>query len=404
MPEFLYKARDASGQMVEGVVEAISVDDASTILSDRQLSVISLTERAKKKIYEINLETFFKGVKRRDIVVFSRQLAVLVAANVTIVQSLRTVAKQTTNGKLRAIISDAANDVEAGGRLSLALSKNAKIFTPFYINMIRSGETSGQVEQVLNYLADQMEKDYDMISKVKGSMYYPAFIICAMIVGGYVMMAFVVPQLTAVLNQTGGAMPLPTAILIAVSGFFASYWWEIAVVGIGAVVAIVWYFSTPGGKRAYDTITLRLPIFGGIFQRLAVVAMVRSMKTLLDGGVDAVTALEVTADVVGNTLYRELIIMTIKEVRDGHPLSTVFLKYPKTIPPMVSQMLSVGEETGRLSEILDRLGGFYAREIDNLIGGLVTLIEPVIILIIGAAVGIMVAAIIMPMYSMSSSF
>jgi type IV pilus assembly protein PilC len=404
MPEFLYKARDASGQTVEGVVEALSVGDASTILSDRQLNVITLVPRVKKKIYEISLESFFKGVKRRDIVVFSRQLAVLVAANVTIVQSLRTVAKQTSNPKLRAIVGDAANDVEAGGRLSAALGKNPKIFSPFYINMIRSGESSGQIEQVLNYLADQMEKDYDMISKVKGSMYYPAFIICAMIIGGYVMMAFVVPQLTSVLNQQGGTMPLPTAILIAVSGFFASFWWEILVVGTGGVVAIIWYFSTTNGKRMYDLITLRLPIFGGIFQRLAVVAMVRSMKTLLDGGVDAVSALDVTADVVGNVLYRELIIQTIKEVRDGRPLSTVFVQHPKTVPPMVSQMLSVGEETGRLSDILGVLATFYSREIDNLIGGLVTLIEPVIILIIGCAVGVMVAAIILPMYSMSNSF
>jgi len=217
-------------------------------------------------------------------------------------------------------------------------------------------------------------------------------------------MAFVVPKLTEVLKENGGTMPLPTQILIAVSGFFAAFWPEMIVAAAGAVVAVIWFLSTPAGKRFYDTFTLRVPIFGGIFQRLAVVRMVRSMKTLLDGGVDAVSALDVTADVVGNELYRDIILQTIKEVRDGRPLSTVFLKHPKTVPPMVSQMLSVGEETGRLSEILDRLAGFYTREIDNLIGGMVTLIEPVIILTIGCAVGLMVAAIILPMYSMSSSF
>jgi len=404
MPEFLYKARDVNGQTSEGVVEAISMGDASTILADRQLSVITLVPRAQKKIYEISIESLLSGIKRRDIVVFSRQLAVLVAANVSIVQSLRTVAKQTANIRLRAIVGDAANDVEAGGRLSAALGKNAKVFTPFYINMIRSGETSGQIEQVLNYLADQMEKDYDLISKVKGSMYYPAFIICGMIVAGFVMMTWVVPQMTAVFAESGGTLPLPTRMLIAVSGFFSSYWWAM-IIGTGLIVAgAIWYFSTPDGKRAYDNFTLRIPLFGGIFQRLAVVRMVRSMKTLLDGGVDAVSALEVTADVVGNAVYREIILQTIKEVRDGRPLSTVFLKHPKTVPPMVSQMFSVGEETGRLSEILERLANFYAREIDNLVGGLVTLIEPIIILIIGVVVGLMVAAIILPMYSMTSSY
>ena len=404
MPEFLYKARDASGQTVEGVVEAISVGDASTILSDRQLAVVSLVPRAKRKVYEVSLGTLFSGIKRRDIVVFSRQLAVLVAANVTIVKSLHTVSRQTSNPKLRMMVGDAANDVESGGRLSAALAKNPKVFTPFFTNMIRSGETSGQVEQVLNYLADQMEKDYDMVSKVKGSMYYPAFIIVAMLGIGFAMMAFVVPKLTETLLEAGGALPWPTLVLVDVSGFFASYWWAMLIVVAAAVAVGIWYMNTPAGKRQYDFITLRLPIFGGIFQRLAVVRMVRSMKTLLDGGVDAVSALDVTADVVGNEVYRELILQTIKEVRDGRPLSTVFLRYPKTVPPMVSQMLEVGEETGRLSDILDRLATFYSREIDNLIGGLVTLIEPVIILIIGAAVLLMVAAIVLPMFALDNQF
>lgn len=404
MSEFLYKARSIDGKIVEGVVEALSVGDASTVLSDRQLAVVALVPRVKRKVYEIPLGSFFSGIKRRDVVVFSRQLAVLVAANVTIVQSLHTVAKQTTNPKLRVMVADAANDVEAGGRLSAALGKNPKVFTPFYTNMIRSGETSGQVEQVLNYLADQMEKDYDMISKVKGSMYYPIFIIVAMFGIGFAMMAFVVPKLTQTLVEAGGVLPWPTKVLMAVSNFFASYWWAMMIVIVVVIVGALWYLSTPDGKRQYDLFTLRVPIFGGIFQRLAVVRMVRSMKTLLDGGVDAVSALEVTADVVGNEVYRDIIEQTVREVRDGRPLSSVFLKHPKSVPPMVSQMFSVGEETGRLSDILDRLAVFYSREIDNLIGGLVTLIEPVIILAIGAAVLLLVGAVMLPMFSISSAY
>ncbi len=403
MSEYLYKARDVTGVIVEGVVEAASTGDASTVLADRNLAVITLVPRAKRKAYEVDLGMLFSGIKKRDIVIFSRQLSVLVAANVSIVQSLHTVQKQTTNVKLRAMIGEAANDVEAGGKLSTALGKYPKAFSAFYTNMIRSGETSGRVEDVLNYLADQLEKDYDMISKVKGSMYYPAFIVCGMIVAGFIMMSFVVPKLTEVLTENGGAIPLPTKILIAVSGFFANFWWAMAAVMIGGVVAAIWYAQTEDGKRLIDKVELHIPIFGGIFQRLAVVRMVRSMRTLLDGGVDAVSALEVTADVVGNVVYRDLILQTIKEVKDGRPLATVFAKHPKTVPAMVSQMLSVGEDTGRLSSILERLGGFYTREIDNLIGGLVSLIEPIIILIIGVAVALLVAAIILPMYSMSSS-
>lgn len=393
--------------MVEGVVEAASAGDASTVLADRQLSVVTLVLRNKPKFYDISLGSLaalFSGIKARDVVVFSRQLSVLVSANVAIVQALRTVQRQTASVKLRAIVGDAANDVEAGSRLSAALGKYPKAFSAFYTNMVRSGETSGRVEEVLNYLADQLEKDYDLMSKVKGAMYYPAFIICGMIVAGFVMMAFVVPKLTSVLTDTGGAIPLPTKILIAVSGFFAGYWWAMALVVAAVIAVAIWYTSTPAGKRSVSVLELRIPIFGNIFQRLAVVRMVRSMKTLLEGGVDAVSALEVTADVVGNVIYRELIIQTISEVRDGRPMSSVFASHPRTVPAMVSQMLAVGEETGRLTDILDKLAGFYSREIDNLVGGLVTLIEPVIILVIGVAVALLVSAIILPMYSMSNAF
>lgn len=403
MPEFIYKARDTAGTLVEGIVEASSPGEASTVLSDRNLSVVTLIPRQKKKVYEMSLGSLVGGIKHRDIVVFSRQLAVLVAANVAIVQSLRTVQKQTGNPKLKVIVGELANEVEAGSRLSNALGKYPKAFTPFYINMVRSGETSGRIEEVLNYLADQLEKDYDLVSRVKGSMYYPAFIVSGMIIAGFVMMAFVVPKLTATIAETGGELPMPTRVLIAVSGFFANFWWLILIVVVGGIVALVWYTRLPAGKKMMDNITLRIPIFGGIFQRLAVVRMVRSLRTLLEGGVDAVSALEVTADVVDNEVYKEMIIQTIAEVRDGRPISTIFAKRPKTIPPMVPQMLSVGEETGKLTDILDRLAGFYSREIDNLVGGLVTLIEPIIILVIGAAVAMLVAAIIMPMYSMTQS-
>jgi type IV pilus assembly protein PilC len=404
MAEFLYKARDNSGIVVEGIVEAASAADASTVLSDRNLAVVSLVPRQKRKIYEMSLGAFFSGVKRRHVVIFSRQLAVLVSANVVLVQSLRTVQKQTENPNLRAIVGDIANDIEAGSRLSAALAKYPKVFSGFYINMIRSGETSGRIEDVLTYLADQMEKDYDLISKVKGSMYYPAFIVFGMIIAGFVMMAFVVPKLTAVIADTGGVLPLPTKILIFVSGIFQHYWWLILLFLVAGIGGVAWFINTPEGKVVLDKFFLRMPIFGGIFQRLAVVRMVRSMRTLLDGGVDAVSALEVTADVVENSVYRDLIKQTVSEVRDGRPLSTVFAAHPRTVPAMVSQMLAVGEETGKLSDILDRMAAFYSREIDNLVGGLVTLIEPIIIVIIGIAVAFLVLSIILPMYSMTQSF
>jgi type II secretory pathway component PulF len=235
-------------------------------------------------------------------------------------------------------------------------------------------------------------------------MYYPAFILAGLVVAGFIMMTFVVPKLTAVLTETGAELPWTTKLLVGTSAFFVDFWWVVLLLAGAAGGFLFWFVRTPEGHRFVGLFSINLPIFGGIFKRLAVVRMVRSMRTLLEGGVDTVTALEISAEVVGNDLYRELILETAREVRDGQPLSSVFAANTKVVPAMVSQMLAVGEETGKLTEILGRLGDFYSREIDNLIGGLVTLIEPIIIVLIGVAVAIMVAAIILPMYTMSQSF
>jgi len=403
MPEFLYKAKDATGGTVEGVVEAATAAEASATLTDRGLNVVALTSREKRAVYELPLQ-YFSRVRSRDVVIFSRQLSVLVGANVAIVQALHTVARQTVSPKLRAIINEVANDVEAGTRLSVALAKHPKAFHSFYVNMVRSGETSGRLDEVLTYLADQLERDYDLVSKVKGSMYYPAFIVIGMFVAGFFMMTFVVPRLVAVLTESGAKLPFATRLLIGVSSFFVSFWWLILLIVGGGLAFLSWYLKTPEGGRLWATLTLRMPIFGGIFQRLAVVRMVRSLRTLLEGGVDAVTSLEITADVVDNPLYRDLILRTAREVRDGRPISTVFAREPKIIPLTVSQMMAVGEETGKLTDILDRLGQFYSREIENMLGGLVTLIEPIIIVVIGIAVAFMILAILLPIYNLSQAF
>jgi type II secretory pathway component PulF len=403
MPEFIYKAQESGGDIVEGIVEAENVGEATNILSDKGLNVVSLLARETKTKLDQPLQ-FFVRVKLRDIVIFSRQFAVLVAANVAVVDSLRIVARQTTNGKLRMILGEVADEVESGTKLSVALGKRDKVFSLFYVNMIRSGETSGRLDEVLSYLADQMEKDFDLTSKVKGSMYYPAFIIVGMFVAGFVMMTFVIPKLTEVFTETGGQLPFSTRALIAISGFMSAYWWLLAIVIVGGSVWLTWWFRTERGSRVWGFVSIRIPIFGQIFQKLSIVKVLRSMKTLLEGGVDTVTALEISADVSGNALLKDILIKASKDVRDGQPFSIALSKDTKVVPIMVSQMIAVGEDTGKLTEIIDRLALFYSREIDNLIGGLVTLIEPVIIVIIGIVVAMLVSAIMLPLYNMSQQF
>ncbi len=269
--------------------------------------------------------------------------------------------------------------------------------------MIKSGETSGRLDDTLNYLADEAEKNNDLMSKIKGAMIYPAFILFGLGTVGIVMMVFVVPKLTAILQEQKTELPFATKVLIASSNFFQHQWWVILLLFVLGFVGIRYGLKTHQGKRAWHYTQLRLPVFGNLFRKIYLVRFTRSLATLIKGGVPLTKSLEIVAGVVGNIIYRELITQTIKEVEEGNSISTVFLE-SNMVPTMVSQMMVVGEKTGRLEEVLQRLADFYGREVSNLVANLVTLVEPVIMVIIGVAVGIMVAAIIMPMYNLAGSF
>ncbi|MBN1585054.1 type II secretion system F family protein [Candidatus Uhrbacteria bacterium] len=402
MPKYEYRATDRSGATVAGLVESDNLELAADTLKDRNLTVISLSEHRKGGgEIEINLP-FFDRVKIRDLVIFSRQFAVLMGAKVPVIRALRTVASQTENRRLKAIVLDIADESESGLALSVAMAKHPNAFSQFYVNMIRSGETTGRLEDVMDYLADQMERDYDLMTKIKGAMTYPIVVIIALVIVGFVMMTFVVPKMTAVLTESGTALPWTTRLLIVTSEFMRDYVIQIVVGIVAAAVGLGLWNRTPNGKRFIDGAILRLPVFGMLLQRIYLVRFTRSFGTLVEGGVDIPASLEVCADVVGNEKYRELIVQTRKEVMDGHSISGVFGK-DGSMPKMVPQMMAVGEETGRLADVMDKLTVFYSRELSNLVDNLVSAIEPIIMLVMGGAVGIMVAAIMLPMYNMATS-
>lgn len=402
MPEYRFMARDNTGQEVSGIVSADEDKLAESALRDKGLSEIVLVPVVAKSIWQTSID-FFDRVKIRDLVIFARQFSVMESASVPLVQSLRTLTKQTLNKKLRSVILEVADDVESGSKLSLALGRHPDVFSDFYVNMIRSGETTGRLGEVLTYLADQQEKDYDLLNKVRGAMMYPAFILVGMLGVGIVMMIFVIPKLTEVLSESGGELPLATKILIGTSNVLSHYWWLLLALVVAAFFGLREWLKSPAGRRGWDRIKIKIPIFGYLFQRIYLVRMTRSLTTLLSGGVDLVPALVISADVVGNSFYKDLILKTKKEVEDGNSIISVFQNHSE-VPSMYSQMLSVGEETGKMNEILSRLSSFYSRDIDNFVANLSTIIEPVIMVILGLAVGTMVAAIILPMYSLATQF
>lgn len=400
MPYFRYKAQDETGEQTEGIIQAASQNVAADILTEKGFTIVSMALE-KRGILEQSLG-FLNRVKIRDLVIFSRQLSVTVSATIPLVQGLRILVGQTESPVLKMVISEVADDVEGGAKLSSALSRHPEVFSEFFINIIKSGETSGKLDEVLNYLADQQEKDYDLLSKIKGAMIYPVFIISGLGIVGALMMIFVVPQLTAILSETGVELPWSTKMLIFTSGFLASWWWAI-IIGVVLIILLMRMLTKQGkGKYYLDAFKFKLPVFGQLFKRIVIIRFTRSLHTLTTGGVALTKSLQIVADVVDNEVYRKLIQETMLEVEDGNPLATVFLK-SKDVPPMVSQMLNLGEKTGRLDDILDKLANFYTRELNNMVDNLVTLLEPLIMLVMGVAVGVLVSAIILPLYSLASS-
>ncbi len=385
-----------------GTIEAPTTEAASNILTERNLIIVSLEPAKKISFFGAPLK-FLTRIKRREIVIFSRQLSVLVSATLPLVQALRILIKETSNFNLRIIISEIADEVDGGAKLSATFSKYPHVFNDFYINMVKTGETSGKLDEVLTYLANQQEKDYYLMNKIKGTMIYPVFIINSLVLVGGIMMVFVVPQLTKILKEAGIELPFATRLLINVSDFLSHYWWLLLISLVVIFIIFKIYSKTEIGRRQFDFFRTKIPIFGSLFQKIYLVRFSQSLSTLLTSGVSLTLALRVVADVVGNAVYKDLILKTVKEVEAGNPIDTVFSK-SAIIPSMVTQMMTIGERTGYLDSILEKIANFFSQEIDNTMVDLISIIEPLFIIGIGIGVGLMVAAIILPLYNLAAVF
>jgi len=401
MPIYKYVAVNYRGKRVNGLMNAANQRAAAERLDEVGLKAISFKDKTGS--LELKILTIFNPVRIKDLVVFSRQFSVMISANLSLVQSLRIAAEQTASVSLKMIVSEIAYEVDNGSTLSAAMIKRPKIFTPFYSNVIKSGETSGHLDEVLNYLADEMEKDFDMTAKIKGAMIYPLFVLGGLGVVGIMMMIFVVPKLMDVMSETGGALPFSTRIVMGISNFLVNFWWIVAILAVGIFIFARMLLSTPGGRKMVDFFKLKLPVFGNLFQLIYIVRFTRSMNTLIVGGVSISKSLEVASDVVGNLVFKDLIQKSQKAVEEGSSLSKVFME-SSVIPKMVPQMIVVGEKTGKLDVVLSKITDFYSREISNILANLVSLMEPSIMVVMGVAVGVMVAAVIMPMYNLAGQF
>ncbi len=401
MSLFNYRAKDEQGLVKKGVVEAVSVVAASEILHEHGLTVLELLPERPGFELEKYLP-FLKRASRKELVVFSRQLSTLINAKVPIIQALGILADQLTNRTLKDVINHLIEDVEGGKSLSEAVSRFPHVFSNLYVHLIKAGELSGTLDQALLYLADQQEKDYDLVSKIRGALTYPIFIVSAIVIVGGLMFVFVLPQMIAVLKEAGAALPLTTRILIFTTEALQRYWAVLLVLILGTIAAFRVYIRAPGGRLVWDTLKTRLPIFGKLLRNIYMDRFALNLSTLVAGGIPIVQALQTVAAIVGNRVYQAIILEAAAEVETGKSIAAVFEQQPE-IPKLVTQMIKIGEQTGSLDEILAKLAKFYDKEVATTLTTLTTLLEPVIMILLGAAVAIMVAGILLPIYNLASA-
>jgi type IV pilus assembly protein PilC len=401
--QFRYQAKNNKGVIIEGLVQAMDRAQAVELIGDKGLTVVNIEVKAKG-LNDIHL-SFLERVTVKDLVLFYRQLSMMISSDIPIVTALKIIAGQTENPKFQQILIDIYDNVQEGMKFSDAMSRHADIFSEFYMNMIRSGEVSGKFDEVLLYLADQQEKDYQFKAKIKGAMSYPIFILSALFIMGIVMMIFIVPKLTKVLIEANVKLPLSTRILISTSDLTKKFWYLIIGGVVGAVAGIrMAVQKTMLGKKIWHRLVLKIPKIGSdLVLKTYIVRLTKSLSLLIVGGVPLTQAIEITAKVVGNYYYEKMLMDTAEAVKDGNTIASVFMQYPHLVPNLVTQMTSIGEQTGKVDQVLDRIGRFYEAEVDILVENISKLIEPVIMVVMGLAVGFLVVSIMLPMFKMTET-
>ena len=395
---YAYKVRDKVGAVHKGSIEGQSEQLVVAKLRELGYVPVSVVARGKSKLSaDLNVGSGTGKIDLHSVVVFSRQLATMVSAGLTLIRALGILSGQTESKQLAAVISVMRNDIERGLSFSQAVSKHPKVFPTVYIAMVRSGEVGGMLDSVLLQLATMLEKQLELRRRVKSAMSYPIAVggIIVLIVSA--MLIFIVPMFESMYKDLGGVLPLPTRMLIAVSGFITSKWWLITILMVGTVVGLKRWIATPSGRLAFDRFKLRLPIAGVIVQKTAIARFCQTLAALARAGVSIMEALDIVADTAGNAVIAQAVMQARERVRIGESVSVALMAH-EVFPPMVVQMTAVGEETGALDEMLDKIGEFYDAEVSATVDSLTSLIEPLLMVVMGATVGGMVVALYLPMF------
>jgi len=397
---FVYKTVDKDGQEQSGNIDAPNIDLAISSLQRRGLIIVSVKpETVERKRFHINLP-FTSKVSRKEIVMLSRQVATLFEAKVSVLATFRLLAQESLNPVLQNVLLAVVDDIKGGVQISAALSRHPKIFSDFYVSMVRAGEESGKMAEAFVYLADYMDRSYALSSRAKNALIYPAFVVASFVVVMVLMVVFVVPKLSQVLLETGQELPIYTKLLIWTSDFFVMASIPLIILFIFIGIYLVRYISTPNGHYAFDRFKISIPYVGRLYRKLYLARISDNMNTMLSSGISMVRALEISGDVVDNDVYKKILLEAAEAIKAGSAISSIFSRYPE-IPGVMVQMIKVGEESGKIGFVLEKLSRFYEREVGNEVDTLVGLIEPSLIIVLGVGVGIMLTAILVPIYNLA---
>ena len=399
---FSYKTVDKTGTPREGTVDAQTIQSAIETVEGRGYTIISIDPVNTKSSFLDFEISWFDRVSNREIVILSRQIATLFEAQVSALRIFRLLATEMENPKVKRILTDISDDLQGGSSISRALMRHPDVFSNFYVSMVKSGEESGTLEKTFAYLADYLDRMYQIVTRVRNALIYPAFVMSVFFAVMILMLTLVIPNISQILLNSGQELPAYTKIVIGLSDFTSSY------IGFGLVFLVLsgivyWQFNkTEAGARVVDEFKLSIPLLGGLYEKFFLTRMCDNLSTMLMSGISMVQSLEVTSEVVDNKVYKEIIENALIDVKGGKSFADSISEYPE-IPGVLAQMSKVGEETGKLGEILSTLAVFYRQEVNSTIDTIIGLIEPAIIVLLGLGVGVLLASVLMPIYNIAGS-
>lgn len=398
---FNYQARDKSGQIQTGILDAPSKESALRLLERTGLYVTLLKGSDDVPFYAKKIDLFNK-VSVKDVVLFTRQLAIMFTSRVSLVEALKTISSQIKNKSFQEQIIAMSEDVEGGSSFSSAIAKHPDTFSLFYVNMVKSGETSGELSKSLDNLAEHLERDYHLTSKIKGAMIYPIFVLVVAALVVVLMSFFVMPNITKVIKETGQELPLMTKIVISSSDFFRAWGWIFFVFLFGAGIAAFQYIKTVDGKKAYHKFILKVPVINSFLKMIYLSRFSENLATLVAGGIPIAESLTITGDIVGNEMFKAVILEAKAGVQKGESISSVLRRYPMFFTPVFTEMINAGEKSGSLDKTLLSVSGFYQKEVDRTVDIFLSVLEPIMIVGLGVFVGGTMAAVLLPLYQISS--